>query len=131
MKMRGENLLDSNIIIDLFRGDQKTIDWIKGINEVILPVIVIGELYFGAQKSNHTQRRLQEIERLEEIATILDITKSTARIYSEIKDQLRVKGLPIPENDIWIAAIAKEHNLVLHTKDKHFENVDGISIEKW
>ncbi len=131
MKMRGENLLDSNIIIDLFRGDQKTIDWIKGINEVILPVIVIGELYFGAQKSNHTLRRLQEIERLEEIATILDITKSTARIYGEIKDQLRVKGLPIPENDIWIAAIAKEHNLILHTKDKHFENVDGISIEKW
>lgn len=129
--MRGENLLDSNIIIDLFRGDQKTIDWIKGINEVILPVIVIGELYFGAQKSNHTLRRLQEIERLEEIATILDITKSTARIYGEIKDQLRVKGLPIPENDIWIAAIAKEHNLILHTKDKHFENVDGISIEKW
>ena len=126
MKMRGENLLDSNIIIDLFRGDQKTIDWIKGINEVILPVIVIGELYFGAQKSNHTLRRLQEIERLEEIATILDITKSTARIYGEIKDQLRVKGLPIPENDIWIAEIAKEHNLILHTKDKHFENDDRI-----
>ncbi len=48
--------------------------------------------------------------------------------YGEIKNLLKEKGKPIPENDIWIAAIAKEHNLVLITKDKHFRLVDDIKI---
>ena len=130
MRMNGEYLLDSNIVIDLFRGDQQTISRIKQVKEIKIPVIVIGELYFGANKSDHMPKRLQEIKQLEEFVTILNITKSTARIYGEIKDQLRIKGKPIPENDIWIASIAKEHHLTVLTKDKHFENIEGISIEK-
>ena len=128
--MKCEYLLDSNFIIGLFRGDKQIISRINQIKEIKIPVIVIGELYFGANKSNQTPKRLQEIAQLEELVTILNITKSTARIYGEIKDQLRIKGKPIPENDIWIASIAKEHNLTLLTKDKHFENIDGIFIEK-
>ncbi len=91
--------------------------------------IVIGELYFGANKSIQTAKRVQEIEQLKGLATILDISESTAKIYGEIKIQLSRKGRPIPENDIWIAAIAKEHGLTLLTKDKHFKNLEGISIE--
>lgn len=128
--MNGEYLLDSNIVIDLFRGDQQTISRIKLIKEVKIPVIVLGELYFGANKSNQTSKRLKQIARLEELVTILNITKSTTRSYGVIKDQLRLKGKPIPENDIWIASLALEHNLILLTKDKHFEYIDGISIEK-
>jgi tRNA(fMet)-specific endonuclease VapC len=127
--MNGDYLLDSNIVIDLFKGDSKVISRIKQLKEIKIPVIVIGELYFGANKSNQTPKRLQEVEQLENLATILDVTNSTARIYGEIKDQLRLKGKPIPENDIWIAAITKEHHLTLLTKDRHFESVDGISIE--
>lgn len=130
MRMNGEYLLDSNIVIDIFRGDQRTISRINQVKQIRIPVIVIGELYFGAHKSNQTPKRLQELAQLEELGTILNVTKSTARIYGELKDQLRTKGKPIPENDIWIASIAKEHNLTLLTKDVHFENIDGILIEK-
>lgn len=128
--MNGDYLLDSNIVIDIFRGDQTAIARVKAIKTVYVPVIVIGELYYGANKSNQTPKRLLEIEQLERMVIIMDVTKSTARVYGEIKDQLRIKGKPIPENDVWIAAIAKEHDLTLLTRDKHFDNLDGIAIEK-
>lgn len=128
--MNGDYLLDSNIIIDLFRGDKKVVSIVQKIETVYIPVIVIGELFFGANKSNRTTTRITEIKQFEEEVIILDITRSTAQIYGEIKDQLRQKGKPIPENDIWIAAIAKEHQLTLLTKDKHFKFIDQIEIEK-
>ncbi len=130
MKMNGEYLLDSNVVIDLFRGDKQTISRINQIREINIPVIVIGELYFGANKSGQATKRLQEIAQLEELVNILNVSKSTAKIYGEIKGQLQIKGKPIPENDIWIAALAKEYKLTLLTNDKHFQNIDGISIEK-
>lgn len=126
MRMNGNYLLDSNVIINVFRGDQNAISRTKKITIVHLPVIVIGELFYGAHKSNRTPERISQIEQLEETVIILDITKTTARIYGEIKDQLRTKGRPIPENDIWIAALAKEHDLTLLTEDRHFEQVEDI-----
>lgn len=127
--MNGEYLLDSNIVIDIFRGKAETISKVKDIDVVYVPVIVLGELYFGANKSNQTPKRIIEIEQLEGSAIVLDVTKSTARIYGEMKDSLREKGKMIPENDIWIAAIAIEHGLPLLTRDYHFQHVEGITIE--
>jgi tRNA(fMet)-specific endonuclease VapC len=126
--MNGKFLLDSNIVIDIFRGRTKTIDKVKEIDSIYIPVIVLGELYFGANKSNQTPKRILEIEQLEKTVIILDITKITARVYGEIKEKLRAKGTLIPENDIWIASIAKENNLPIVTRDKHFKHVEGIKI---
>ena len=55
----------------------------------------------------------------------------TTLAYGTIKAALRKKGKPIPENDIWIAAIASQHNLTIVTRDKHFKEVDGLKIKKW
>lgn len=128
--MNGDYLLDSNIVIDIFRGDPTTIARVKKIKTIYVPVIVIGELYYGANKSAQTPKRILEIEQLERSVIILDVTKSTARFYGKIKDELRIKGKPIPENDVWIAAIAKENGLTLLTKDNHFDNVDSIVVER-
>ncbi len=92
-------LLDANVIIDVFRGDAKAIDRMQRIEEVYVPAIVIGELYFGANKSNQVQRRVAEIEQLEEMVTVLDVNAITAQLYGKIKSQLYIKGRPIPEND--------------------------------
>lgn len=123
-------LLDSNIIIDVFRGDAKAIDRMKGIEEVYVPAIVIGELYYGANRSNQVERRIAEVEQLQTKANVLEINTTTAQLYGKIKAQLFNQGNPIPENDIWIAAIATEHAMVLLTRDAHFERVEGIKIEK-
>jgi len=127
--MNGNYLLDSNIIIDIFRGNQETINKVKTLPIIHIPIIAIGELYFGAHKSAQTPKRITEIQQLENTVPILEVTKLTARIYGEIKAQLQAKGTPIPENDIWIAAIVKEHQLTLLTKDHHFQKVEGILVE--
>ena len=129
--MSGNYLLDSNIIIDLFRGDIATIEKLQKVKKVYVPVIVLGELYYGANKSNRTKQRTLEVESLERKVIILDCTNKTAKLYGEIKDQLRQKGAMIPENDIWIAAISKENKIKLATRDNHFDRVEGLDIEKW
>lgn len=109
--MNGSRLLDSNIVVDLFRGDEKTIQKLKTVKNIYIPVIALGELYYGANKSNRTEKRILEIEILERSITLLEVGKKTARIYGEVKDKLRIKGKMIPENDIWIATIAKNMSL--------------------
>lgn len=129
MKMSGNYLLDANVIIDVFRGKPEAINKMRALRIVNIPSIVVGELYYGAYKSNKTVKRILEIEELERTSIVLEITQKTAKIYGEIKNQLKLKGTPIPENDIWIAAIAKEHNFILMTRDRHFEKVDDIALE--
>lgn len=55
----------------------------------------------------------------------------TSQQYGKIKNGLRVKGRPIPENDIWIAAICKQHGLTLISRDEHFKEIDGLPITAW
>ena len=62
---------------------------------------------------------------------LLECDLDTARSYGKVKNQLKVKGTPIPENDIWIAALADQHQPILVTRDKHFNSIDTISIEAW
>ncbi len=57
--------------------------------------------------------------------------EGVARFYSEVKDDLRRKGRPVPENDVWIAATALRHDLALATRDSHFEHVDKLRVERW
>lgn len=98
--MSGEYIFDSNIVIDIFRGNQQTIQKIAGISRVYVPAIVLGELYYGAYKSNQTALRLQQIQQFEKSVDILHIKETTSLIYGGIKNQLRQIGKPIPENDI-------------------------------
>lgn len=101
------------------------------LHEVFVPAIVLGELYYGAYKSTRVTENLLKIDEFATTGTILVSDKRTAREYGEIKSRLRAKGRPIPENDIWIAAIAKQHVLTLVTRDAHFGEVDGLAVEGW
>jgi tRNA(fMet)-specific endonuclease VapC len=56
---------------------------------------------------------------------------ATAVRYSEISHALALKGTPIPENDIWIAAAATEFGMPLVTRDAHFKNVAGLEMLAW
>jgi tRNA(fMet)-specific endonuclease VapC len=129
--MSGRYLLDSNIIIALFAGDTDVLTAANDAEEVFIPSIVIGELYYGAQKSGKRQANIARIDKLVAANVILVCDEETARGYGEIKHQLRVKGQPIPENDIWIAALARQHELTLVTRDKHFAEVESLDVEAW
>lgn len=131
--MNGNNyLLDTNIVIGLFANEPTITEKINSIpDNIFIPSIVIGELFYGAEQSTRKNENLKKIEELAESSLILDCDVDTASLYGKIKNQLKLKGTPIPENDIWIASIAKQHQLTLVTRDKHFKNIEVIIIENW
>jgi len=129
--MNGKYLLDTNVIIDLFKQDENLSEKIAEADAIFVSVVSIGELYYGAYKSTRVLKHLQETKLLEQTVSILQPSTRTADFYGQIKSQLKKKGRPIPENDIWIAANALEHNLTLLTRDKHFLEIEDLSLELW
>ena len=52
--------------------------------------------------------------------------RETAEQYARLFVQLKQAGTPVPDNDLWIAALALQHQLTLITRDKHFERVPQL-----
>ena len=129
--MSGKYLLDTNIIIALFANDTKIKNNLLQAEEVFIPSIVIGELYYGANKSQRVQENLTKIKNFIINNVILSCDANTSRYYGEVKNNLRLKGSPLPENDIWIAAITIQYNLILVTRDAHFNEVENINCVRW
>ncbi|KKO18671.1 MAG: VapC toxin family PIN domain ribonuclease [Candidatus Brocadia sp.] len=129
--MNGRFLLDTNIIIALFAKDPKIHDRMANAEEIFVSCIAIGEMYFGAYKSLKIQENISRIDEFVLKNTVLSCNTETAKIYGNIKNRLKDKGQPIPENDIWLAAIAQQYGLILVTKDSHFDAIENLKIEKW
>lgn len=129
--MSGRYLLDTNIIIQLFKGDQTAVNHLTKADEVYVSSITIGELAYGARNSTRVKENLERVQNLVETSTILHCDENTAFYYSEVKFELKQLGNPIPENDVWIAAIALEHNLILVTRDAHFAKISDLTAVKW
>lgn len=124
--MAGRLLLDTNALVAMIGGDPPVVALVQDAEAVYVPAIVLGELYFGAF---HSSRRTENIARVDAIArdrSVLSCDRTTARIYGEIKNDLRTRGRPIPENDLWIAAIASQHGLTLLTRDEHFREIPTV-----
>jgi tRNA(fMet)-specific endonuclease VapC len=129
--MSGKYLLDTNIVIALFADDTAVRDQLGQVEQVFVPSIVIGELYYGAHRSEHVKENLARIDEFAFSNVVLGCDTETARRYGEINHSLQVKGRPIPENDIWIAAIALQHNLMLISRDAHLEEIESLSMAMW
>ncbi len=131
MSMSGRYLLDTSILVALFADETVVKERLAQASEVFVPSIAIGELYYGAWKSQRSQENLVRIDELVAESVVLNCNVETVRLYGEIKNVLRNKGCPIPENDLWIAAIALEHKLVVVTRDAHFKVIDKLEVEMW
>ena len=97
--------LDTNIAIAVLNGQKTIIDQLQAFNMIYLPVTVAGELLFGAKNSQKRSNNLEKFRAFINSFEILDINYLIAEEYSDIRLKLKQKGKPIPENDIWIAAI--------------------------
>lgn len=127
----GKLLLDTSVIIEMLSGDAAAHRTAADAEQVFVPVTALGELLFGAEKS---QRREAEIARIEAFVAnypVLPCVEETAHQYGEIRDNLRLKGRPIPPNDIWIAAIAQQHELTVATRDAHFREIEDLDLLAW
>ncbi|MBI5745453.1 MAG: type II toxin-antitoxin system VapC family toxin [Nitrospirae bacterium] len=129
--MNGRISLDTNIVIRLFKNDPIIANMFAGLSALYLPVPVIAELIFTARNSSRSGENLKKYNEFIDACNILNITRETANHYSVIRLKLKQKGRPIPENDLWIAAICIEQNLPLATGDAHFDNIDDLKIVRW
>ena len=99
-------LIDTNIVTAIFAQKASVLQRLQQALFYFLPSIVLGELYYGARKSGRVEANVQRVEEFAAQNSILDCDAETARHYGFIREALRAKGKPIPENDIWIAALA-------------------------
>jgi tRNA(fMet)-specific endonuclease VapC len=129
--MSGRYLLDTNIAIRILRREVD-LEARRGSGlETFLSLTVVGELFFGVEKSRQPQQNRVKVNRLIELCPVVPQDLSTAHRYGTLKAALQQKGRPIPENDLWIAACALQHGLILATRDHHFEQIAGLRIEGW
>src|ERR1700694_1519921 len=132
MNATGSALLDTTIVVDHLRGKSPALDErFKEITTLYLPVTALGELLYGAYKSAFEAKSLRQIEDFIQLCAILGPDERTAHYYGRISADLARLGKLIPQNDIWIAAIAREHKLPLATRDKHFSFVSGLTLLDW
>ncbi|MCO6475762.1 MAG: type II toxin-antitoxin system VapC family toxin [Phaeodactylibacter sp.] len=117
---------------ELFIGDEIVLEHLAGADIIYFSVFVIGELYYGYSLGT------KEVENREKLGGfldkpnvfLLDATKDTSEFFASIKKQLKIKGTPIPLNDVWIAAHTMEMGAELITYDKPFQHVPGLRLWK-
>jgi tRNA(fMet)-specific endonuclease VapC len=126
--MAGSLLLDTSFIIALFARDSDAERVVAAASELFLPSIALGELLYGAEHSTRRAENLAQVEGFAASAAILPCDAETAWHYGEIKSSLRRRGRPIPDNDIWIASIARQHRLTVATRDAHFGEMPGLVL---
>lgn len=128
----GAYLLDSSVLIPSLRGDATMVARINSVPQTYVSSIVLGELYFGAYGSPTRPAAAQaDVENVERTIKVLISDATTARIYGRIKQELKRKGLSMPDNDLWIAATAIQYDVTLATRDAHFNWIDGLRVEQW
>ncbi len=120
--------LDTNRITDLFRGDLELAEQLGTAEEVWIPLFALGEIKAGFQGGTRQHRNESLLNRLLAKPTVgvLLPSRETAEHYARIFVQLRRAGTPVPDNDLWIAALVLEHDLVLITRDRHFERIPQV-----
>lgn len=129
--MNGSFILDTNIVIAFFGNDENVVKEIADAGEIYLPVIAAGELFYGASNSGKPEKNCQKINEFLKEVNVLKRDHETGRFYGIVKMELKTKGRPIPENDIWIIALALQYQMPVVSRDKHFENIENLQLIRW
>lgn len=124
-------ILDTNGLSALAEGEPGLEPLLRRVAQVAIPVIVLGEYRYGiSQSRNHIHYEQWLAEYLPSFR-ILDIDERTTISYSTVRRELKKAGTPIPSNDVWIAALCRQHLLPLLSRDRHFDAVSGIIRLDW
>ena len=124
-------ILDTNAVSALLAGDPTLGEVLDEDERHHLPVIVIGEYRYGLLGSRFRVHLQGLLEILIRESIVLRVDETTAETYSQVRDELRRKGRPIPENDIWIAALARQHRQPVVSRDGHFDDVPDLRRVAW
>ena len=124
-------ILDTNALSAAAEEHPGVIGILAGAQQLALPVVVIGEYRYGIAQSRHRARYRRWLDGLVADCRVLDVDEQTTHHYAAISVELRQAGKPIPTNDLWIAALCRQHGLPLLSRDRHFDAVSGVQRLDW
>jgi tRNA(fMet)-specific endonuclease VapC len=124
-------ILDTNALSAFVDGDEALLRAIEKEAELSIPTIVLGEYLYGIRQSRQRASYQTWIRTNLPLFEVLTVARETAERYSEIRHELKAGGTPIPTNDLWIAALARQYQLPLVTRDAHFRAVLGLRVVAW
>jgi predicted nucleic acid-binding protein len=124
-------IVDTNALSAAADDNPAVIAILTRANQMEIPVIVLGEFRYGIAQSRHCAAYENWLVSLLRDCTVLDVNEPTTQHYAEIILDLRQKGKRIPTNDLWIAALCRQHSLPLLSRDRHFDQVAGLKRIDW
>jgi tRNA(fMet)-specific endonuclease VapC len=124
-------ILDTNALSAFFEGIPSVAALLAKADQVAMPVMVMGEYRFGLRGSRLRRELEAKLDAFARTVEVLPVRETTTFYYADIRHELKKAGTPIPENDVWIAALAKERALPVLSQDAHFDLVKGIKRVAW
>ena len=120
--------LDTNRYTDLCCDVADTLQLVEKAEAVVLPFVVLAEARAGFVHGTRQARNEAALRQFisKPGVSVLFPDDQTTHHYAAIYRQLRAQGTPIPTNDMSIAALVLQHNLVLHARDRHFDHLPQI-----
>lgn len=124
-------ILDTNGLSALVEGEPSLEPVLRKAEHLAIPAIVLGEYRYGIWHSRNRQHYQQWLQQYLPQFRILDIEDRTTIPYAAVRTELKKAGTPIPSNDVWIAALCRQHSLPIISRDHHFDLVAGIKRIEW
>jgi tRNA(fMet)-specific endonuclease VapC len=124
-------ILDTNALSAIADDEPKAVERYKNADTIALAVIVLGEFRFGIAQSRKRNDYESWLGRLIAMTQVLDIDEWTTQEYAQVRVELNKIGRPIPSNDVWIAALCRQHSLPILSRDGHFDFVPRIQRLHW
>ena len=124
-------ILDTNALSAAADGDQGVLEVVAETEQIAVPVIVLGEYRLGIAQSRRRKDYEEWLRAWVASVTVFDVDQGTTYQYARIGLELKKIGKPIPSNDLWIAALCRQHSLPLLSRDRHFDFVPGIKRLNW
>lgn len=124
-------ILDTNALSALLDRDSALLEVIRESRELSLPVIVLGEFRFGIAVSKRRDQYETWLARDLPLFRVLSVIEQTSVHYAAIRSELKASGSPVPANDAWIAALARQHRMPVVSRDMHFDRVKNVERLSW
>jgi tRNA(fMet)-specific endonuclease VapC len=124
-------ILDTNGLSALAEGESRLEPILQKATQIAVPVMVLGEYRYGIQQSRERQRYEHWLVEYLPKFRVLNVDEQTTTSYAAVRGELKRAGSPIPSNDVWIAALCRQHSLPVLSRDRHFDLVPGLRRIDW
>ncbi|MGH9591146.1 MAG: type II toxin-antitoxin system VapC family toxin [Terracidiphilus sp.] len=124
-------ILDTNALSAIADNESPAVRVFSDASGIELPVIVLGEYRFGIAHSRRRNEYVRWLQQMIAATRVLTVDQDTSVHYAGIRAELKKAGRPSPSNDLWIAALCRQHRFPLMSQDKHFDSVQNLKRIGW